>query len=1275
MRFRKPEFFSYILLMVLTIVALNIVSRAQSVTISHTGSATPNAPATFTVYAEPSTSAQKVVFYRNDVPFLTDLYPDSQSRYELPQASVGQETYTYRARAYLSSTSWVESASITVTVKTPLVFRMGDAVPTPSPNPSPSPTPTPKGPDRYYDHTAYVRQALQYISANGGGTLFFPCSGGTYPDNSPDLQSIYNISDTIVIPSNVTLQGESAESPEGRCRIYWRDPTWFPDLIVVPPAPDHCYDNDDPEANPNSADLLHKPMFQINGGTSGVRFRDLFLYSRSSGPDCHVRQDFKRIESEETAGIVFYGFTGDITDIIVENVSIINFTWGIKATTCNESTNPCTETENKISDVRLRAYRPAGNHRQLSINAKYAYEWDVQNFNINAMMESQGGVEIIRSGSPSSYAGENKKLKFLQLNCNGNFDRSAAFCVDVYRHGGLYFKQLHHEGVNRALHVNDIDPATNPEPIVMDGGVATGKFYDDSMKLYLVGNWITSAPQSSSPNVDNGTLEFFGDGVQSTIVDCGDLHGDRTDTLVDNNPNDPPDWEDWRMSYTHSERNRSSFFAPMTDFTLDVPHKPCPQGVSGYPNTSEIGGEHFDTGVLPVEPAVYIAAQIFDSTKCNALGASGDCAEELQDYLDNSRRTLVIKGVIPVKQKVTIPTGRQIVGIPDGSTLPEIDFTPSAAISLFEIRAPTASEGMRTSGLTIRNLKMDQTNTQTGTTGIEILGGFHTVTPGVLSDVHFSGLAFEDFETGFYAGRRTGYADPMLDGVSLRNFSFVNNKTSVRINGSNISNWNVMDIAMQSNSANAEGWDQKYGGNSIQNISCQGTSNADMKDCVRLEMGASYISNLKKTQYVTNVVTIKEGSMVNFGDLPYQSFQTSWLNIRNSDLRTENSSRSSLNLLGKAFIVSLNNKYDYFTKGTDFYEGELSSVTSCNDTGGTFSVLEPVYYNNYVGLNTPTLITCGANPYSWENPIKWGEDGDIAKVGELSLVGNFYDDVKEDHVVFRPGSAARFLIRQAQGIGTMNIQWGTTGDVPVVGRFLSSTQRSQIAVYRPSTGVWWIYNPATNTYSTTTFGLSGDVPIVGNFFSEGSNPADQRDEIAIYRPSTKRFWILNPRTLYSENWSRGTTDYGTNFQVGDFLNLGYEQVAQFQNGNWYITDLDTGTAEPVINFGTTGDTPVAGKYFDQGCTQLGVWNPGSQEFRVQDAKSSCSSSGARDGELVWNKNYGSSDPNDYDLPLVMNDENGLARPTALVRIAADPVFEYFIMKHRWWVHDPITPNP
>lgn len=1250
MSFLPPGFLPRLLLIMFAISAFEGAAYAQFTVSIAVPTPTPATAPTgsFTVSATISGNANaitKVVFYRNDIPLLTD----TTSLYQLPQDQLGQDTYTYRARAYDSTGVWEDSSDFKRTVNNPLVFTMGDLITDVKPNIQTS------GPDRVTDHTSDVREALAYLDRHGGGTLLFPCKIPNYPFPPYASQGIavFNIKETIDVPPNVTLQGEGAEDL-GRCRIYWID------------ALDQggaCHDN--------SGTLTKKPMFRLMGGSSHVRFKDLWLWSLSAGIECWPRGDFERIADEETNAIELNNkdYNGHIKDVIFENVAVDNFTWGIKAISNSD--------DDEISDIKIRAYRATGNHRQIFIDARYAFNWDVQNVNA-FLLQTQGAVEIVNAGKPSSGAGDNTKLKFLQVNCAGDRRFPSAFCVQVHKHGGLYFRQLHHEGVNEAIIVKDISNSnttatTNPDPIVFESSVGTGSFEDASMKLYMIGNAMFAAPETADPRLDTGRMRFSGGGLNSTVVDCGDTHWDVTNTNPTIYQTDPPPpilWSDLGMYQTHAERNRASFFAEVgSGLKSFKAHTICPQGVSGLSNINEVGGEYFDSGLLPTETGTY--SNILDSSTCPPPCTDASSALQGLFALGGS---VYISGPYTLKHTVTIPQGTQIVGTAGTSQLTLSDTTDT---NLFLINAPTSASGLpRASGIVIRDVKL--TTTETGKTGIAIVGGSADV--GVASDLHFSGLTIQNFDKGFEV-RPTVTSpmgpQPMVDGLSFKNSTFIDNQTAVRSLSANASNWNVMNLKMTSSTSGAIGWDQRGGGHqSLQGVTCLGSPSHSMTDCIKLSNTGTYLAGLKQTNHVTNALTIWESILTH-------------LVVRDSDFRLSLTTQAKVNLLGRAFITSMNNKYDSFNVqspySTDYlWRGDYSRVTYCGDSysGGVYTGssngLATRHPNLIVGAPTLTRVACGTRPIPWDDAIRLGGTS-----ADKPLVGNFYDNVKEDFVIYREGatstSQSQFLIKHPGDHSYETINWGLGNDKAMIGRFFPDS-RAQIVIWRPSTGDFWAYdpkmaNPSTATYYSWHWGQNGDIPFVGNFFDESSS--GNSDEVAVYRPGDDTFYIYNPRS--QEWWARTTTAPDTSkILVGDFLGVGYDQIAQYSAGDWKILDPRNPTTPYSASFGgQTGDVPIAGKFLSGACTQIGVWRPTVQpgggepdhsQFMIKDPFSSC---GTRDPIMIWGSNNEFNSTVTYadDIPLTINTADGsLRRPT--VYRPTTGAWPYSLSAGQWWVHDP-----
>ena len=83
-------------------------------------------------------------------------------------------------------------------------------------------------------------------------------------------------------------------------------------------------------------------------------------------------------------------------------------------------------------------------------------------------------------------------------------------------------------------------------------------------------------------------------------------------------------------------------------------------------------------------------------------------------------------------------------------------------------------------------------------------------------------------------------------------------------------------------------------------------------------------------------------------------------------------------------------------------------------------------------------------------------------------------------------------------------------DTPVPGDY-DGDGATDVAIFRPSTGTWWILQSSTNytTYGSHQWGEATDIPVPGDYDGDGYT------DVSIFRPSTDRRMRSPLRTLAS----------------------------------------------------------------------------------------------------------------------------------------------------------------
>lgn len=200
-----------------------------------------------------------------------------------------------------------------------------------------------------------------------------------------------------------------------------------------------------------------------------------------------------------------------------------------------------------------------------------------------------------------------------------------------------------------------------------------------------------------------------------------------------------------------------------------------------------------------------------------------------------------------------------------------------------------------------------------------------------------------------------------------------------------------------------------------------------------------------------------------------------------------------------------------------------------------------------------------------------------------------YDgDDKTDLSIFRPGVGQWWVSRSSNGTNFATT-FGASTDRLTPADF-TGDQKTDIAFWRPSTGQWFVLRSEDFSFFAFPFGTSGDTPVTGDF--DGDSKADP----TIFRPSTNTWYIQK---------SAGGTDIigfgaaGDKPVVGDYDGDAKADIAIFRPavGQWWIR-RSSNTTVFAATFGASTDKPVQGYYTADNKTDVAFWRPASGEWYV-----------------------------------------------------------------------------
>ena len=200
---------------------------------------------------------------------------------------------------------------------------------------------------------------------------------------------------------------------------------------------------------------------------------------------------------------------------------------------------------------------------------------------------------------------------------------------------------------------------------------------------------------------------------------------------------------------------------------------------------------------------------------------------------------------------------------------------------------------------------------------------------------------------------------------------------------------------------------------------------------------------------------------------------------------------------------------------------------------------------------------------------------------------DFDGDHKTDIGVFRPAGGEWWINRSSNGVTTVT-QFGASADTLAPADY-TGDGKTDISFWRPSTGEWYVLRSDDNTFYSYLFGTTGDTPAPADY------DADGKADAAVFRPSSGSWFI--------QRSSGGTTieHFGSPGDVpvaADYDGDGRTDLAIYRpaNGQWWI-NRSTGSVI-AFAFGNSSDRPVIGDYTGDGKIDAAFWRPSTGEWYV-----------------------------------------------------------------------------